>query len=263
MTQTTYRSVFAALVRHLFHITESAHPGPDRLRSRPLFALDELANLARIEDLPEVLSTIRTCAQVIVGIQEISQLVSGWGRDKATTVVGNLPTRVILPGSSDASALRCWADLSGDDDNYALNTWRTINTGTARILAGNRDPFETRLSRPKRWMPTIDPPTPIPPPPQPEPQQPAPCTGSDDGSPVPTTTRRQRRPPADQPSLFALRPPTTPTRNRSTFTRSNPTPTGTTLTRPTQTPRSTFTRSSPKRSTLTRSNQTPSPARRQ
>ena len=203
MTQTTYRSVFAALVRHLFHITESVHPGPGRLRSRPLFALDELANLARIEDLPEVLSTIRTCAQVIVGIQEISQLVSGWGRDKATTVVGNLPTRVILPGSSDASALRCWADLSGDDDNYALNTWRTINTGTARILAGNRDPFETKLSRPKRWMPTIDPPTQISPPPQPEPQQPAPCTGSDDASPIPATTRRPRRPPADQPSLFA------------------------------------------------------------
>lgn len=183
MTQTTYRSVFAALVRHLFHITESAHPGPDRLGDRPLFALDELANLARIEDLPEVLSTIRTCAQVIVGIQEVSQLVSGWGRDKATTVVGNLPTKVILPGSSDASALRCWADLSGDDDNYALDTWRTIKTGRARILAGNRDPFEIRLSRPKRWMPKIDPATPTPP--QPEPQQPAPCTGSDDATPEP------------------------------------------------------------------------------
>ena len=163
MTQTTYRSVFAAVVRHLFHITESTHPPRGRLRDRPLFALDELANLARIEDLPEVLSTIRARAQVIVGIQEVSQLISGWGRDKATTVVGNLPTKVVLPGSSDASALRRWADLSGDDD-YALDTWRTVKTGRARILAGNRDPFEIQLADPKRWMPTIDPPTPIPPP---------------------------------------------------------------------------------------------------
>ena len=171
MTQTTYRSVFAAVVRHLFHITESTHPPSGRLADRPLFALDELANLARIEDLPEVLSTIRARAQVIVGIQEVSQLISGWGRDRATTVVGNLPTKVILPGSSDASALRRWADLSGDVD-YALDTWRTVKTGRARILAGNGDPFEIQLADPKRWMPTIDPPIPLP--------RPAPETGEGD-----------------------------------------------------------------------------------
>ena len=167
MTQTTYKPVFAAVVRHLFHVTESSHPGPDRLPDRALFALDELANLARIEDLPEVLSTIRARAQVIVGIQEVSQLVSGWGRDKATTVVGNLPTKVILPGSSDSAALRRWSDLSGDDD-YALDTWRTIRTGRARVLAGNRKPFEIQLSDPKRWIPKID--KPAGPPPEPAPQ---------------------------------------------------------------------------------------------
>ena len=171
MTQTTYKPVFAAVVRHLFHITESSHPGPDRLPDRALFALDELANLARIEDLPEVLSTIRARAQVIVGIQEVSQLVSGWGRDKATTVVGNLPTKVILPGSSDSAALRRWSDLSGDDD-YALDTWRTIRTGRARVLAGNRKPFEIQLSDPKRWIPKIDKPTG--PPPEPAPHGPPP-----------------------------------------------------------------------------------------
>ena len=202
MTQTTYRSVFAAVVRHLFHVTECTHPPRGRQRDRPLFALDELANLARIEDLPEVLSTIRARAQVIVGIQEVSQLISGWGRDKATTVVGNLPTKVILPGSSDASALRRWADLSGDDD-YALDTWRTVNTGRARILAANRDPFEIQLTDPKRWMPTIHPPTPIPPP-EPAPQQPDHSTGGD-GNHKPATRHRQRRP-EDQPSLFNPEP---------------------------------------------------------
>lgn len=199
MTQTTYSSVFAALVRHLFHVTESSHPDADRPAARPLFALDELANLARIEDLPEVLSTIRARAQVIVGIQEISQLVSGWGRDKATTVVGNLPTKVILPGSSDASALRAWAELSGNDDDYALDTWRTVKTGRARILAGNRDPFEIQLADPRRWMPTLDPPTAIPPS---EPEKQAPCPTGSDGAPAETATQCPQRRPADQPELF-------------------------------------------------------------
>ena len=213
MTQTTYRPVFAAVVRHLFHITESSHPGPDRLPDRPLFALDELANLARIEDLPEVLSTIRARAQVIVGIQEVSQLVSGWGRDKATTVVGNLPTKVILPGSSDAAALRRWSDLSGDDD-YALDTWRTIRTGRARVLAGNRKPFEIQLSDPKRWMPKID--KPAGPPPEPAPQgppppkpatEPAPASEPHQPQPAPASEPHQPQPlPASEPAKPAPGP---------------------------------------------------------
>ncbi len=199
MTQTTYRSVFAAVVRHLFHVTESSHPDADRPAARALFALDELANLARIEDLPEVLSTIRARAQVIVGIQEVSQLVSGWGRDKATTVVGNLPTKVILPGSSDAAALRAWAELSGNDDDYALDTWRTVKTGRARILAGNRDPFEIQLADPKRWMPPTGPPTAIA---APEPNEQTPRPTGSDGAPTGTPTRRPQGPPDDQPELF-------------------------------------------------------------
>ena len=199
MTQTTYKPVFAAVVRHLFHITESSHPGPDRLPDRALFALDELANLARIEDLPEVLSTIRARAQVIVGIQEVSQLVSGWGRDKATTVVGNLPTKVILPGSSDSAALRRWSDLSGDDD-YALDTWRTIRTGRARVLAGNRKPFEIQLSDPKRWIPKID--KPAGPPPQPDPHGPPPPKPEPTSEPAPHPHQPQLIPASD-----AAKPP--------------------------------------------------------
>ena len=153
MTMTTYAPVFAAVIRHLFHVTESAHPGPDSLPQRPLFGLDELANLARMADLCQVLSTIRARAQVIVGVQEISQLVSGWGRDEAVTILGNLPTKLLLPGSSDASALRAWADLSGDPDEYDLASWRTVRTGRARVLAGNRKPFEIALADPKRWIP--------------------------------------------------------------------------------------------------------------
>ena len=157
MTMTTYAPVFAAVVRHLFHVTESAHPGPDSLPQRPLFGLDELANLARMADLCQVLSTIRARAQVIVGVQEISQLVSGWGRDEAVTILGNLPTKLLLPGSSDASALRAWADLSGDPDEYDLASWRTVRTGRARVLAGNRKPFEIALADPKRWIPPTKP----------------------------------------------------------------------------------------------------------
>ena len=163
MSQTTHKPLFAAVVRHLFHVTETAMFDPDRRPPRPLFGLDELANLAKLPDLPEVLSTIRSRAQVICGIQERAQLSAGWGNDSAVTLIGNHPTKVQLPGSSDASALQDWATLSADtnrddDDRDTAAAWRTIPKGHARILAGNHDAFEVEMADPDRWL--ADPPEP-------------------------------------------------------------------------------------------------------
>lgn len=162
MSQTTHKPLFAAVVRHLFHVTETAMFDPDRRPPRPLFGLDELANLAKLPDLPEVLSTIRSRAQVICGIQERAQLSAGWGNDSAVTLIGNHPTKVQLPGSSDASALQDWATLSADtdpdDDRDTAAAWRTIPKGRARILAGNHDAFEVEMADPDRWL--ADPPEP-------------------------------------------------------------------------------------------------------
>lgn len=153
LSQKTHKPVFAAVLRHLFHATESYLPEEDVAPPRPLFALDEMANLAKLPDLPEVLSTIRSKAQVVIGIQERSQLEAGWGAANAKTVIGNCPVKVQLPGSSDASALSDWEKMSGDpDDEEGAAGWRTIKRGRCRIIAGNHRVFEVEMSDPDRWL---------------------------------------------------------------------------------------------------------------
>ena len=165
LSMTTHKPVFASVCRWLFHVTETYQPtDPDTRPARSLFALDELANLARLADLPSVLSTIRSRAQVIIGIQERSQLDAGWGRDNAKTLVGNCPVKLQLPGSSDASALRDWATLAGtdndDSDRDQVAAWRTIPKGHARVLADEHPAFQIQMADPDRWLadtpPTVD-----------------------------------------------------------------------------------------------------------
>lgn len=153
MSQTTHKALFAAVVRHLFHVTETYREPPNVIRPRPLFALDELANLARLPDLPNVLSTIRARGQVLTGVQELSQFRDGWGSEGAVTLIGNHPTKVQLGGSADATALRAWAELSGgEDDEYAAAQWRMIDKDKAWVLSGAEEPFEVDLVVPEKWL---------------------------------------------------------------------------------------------------------------
>ncbi|MYB45361.1 MAG: type IV secretory system conjugative DNA transfer family protein [Acidimicrobiia bacterium] len=184
-SQTTHKPVFAAVSRWLFHVTESHQPDPDKRPPPPLFALDELANLARLADLPQVLSTVRTRAQVICGIQERSQLEAGWGPAGARTLTGNCPVKMQLPGSSDASALRDWAMLAGTDDDDDSDadqpaSWRTIQQGHARVIADEHPAFTIKMADPDRWLADTVPTAQDPPGP-----------GSDDTP--------ERPPPADRP----------------------------------------------------------------
>ena len=185
MSVVTHKPVFAAVSRWLFHLTENHQPDPDKRPPPPLFALDELANMARLSDLPQVLSTVRTRAQVICGIQERSQLEAGWGPAGARTLTGNCPVKMQLPGSSDASALRDWAMLAGtddDDDSDADQTasWRTIQQGHARVIADEHPAFTIKMADPDRWLADTVPTASDPPP-----------AGSGDTS--------ERQPPADRP----------------------------------------------------------------
>ena len=107
-----------------------------------------------------MLSTIRSRAQVICGIQERSQLEAGWGQANAKTLVGNCPVKLQLPGSSDASALRDWAILAGDDDDSDADqaaSWRTIPRGHARVIADEHPAFTIKMVDPDRWLATTVP----------------------------------------------------------------------------------------------------------
>ena len=156
LSQNTHNSLFAATLRHLFHVTETGDMGPDT----PLFALDELANLAPLPDWPNIISTIRSKGQVITGVQEVSQMADNWGDKAAITIIGNHPTKVLLGGTADASAAQGWMTLAvprdggedEDEDKVSAADFRTIPSGQAVVLASNIEPFDVRLTDPDPWL---------------------------------------------------------------------------------------------------------------
>ncbi|MYB08768.1 MAG: type IV secretion system DNA-binding domain-containing protein [Acidimicrobiia bacterium] len=155
-SQSTHEALFGAVLRHLFHIAETGVLDPDVPHRRPLFALDEFANLARLADMPKLISTIRSRAQVIIGIQTPAQLAASWGKDHATTIMDNCAVKIVLPGSSDSAALQTFVTLTDDDeDDSAVATaasWRMIEDGYAMAVAGNRKPFCFKLADAARWL---------------------------------------------------------------------------------------------------------------
>ena len=155
-SQSTHEALFGAVLRHLFHVAETAVLDPDVAHTRPLFALDEFANLARLGDMPKLISTIRSRAQVIIGIQTPAQLAATWGRDHATTIMDNCAVKIVLPGSSDSAALQTFVTPTDDDDDQAAVAtaagWRMIEDPTR---CSSRAPTWTRstVSRARAFSP--------------------------------------------------------------------------------------------------------------
>ena len=159
-SQSTHEALFGAVLRHLFHVAETAVLDPDVAHTRPMFALDEFANLARLNDMPKLISTIRSRAQVIIGIQTPAQLAASWGKEHATTIMDNCAVKVVLPGSSDSAALQTFVTLTDDDDDKSAvataASWRMIEDGYAMAVAGNRKPFKFQLADADRWLDAPD-----------------------------------------------------------------------------------------------------------
>ena len=131
-------------------VSTAAHVDTDPA-VRPLFALDELASLAILQDLPEIVSTIRARAQLLCGIQEAAQLSRRWGSDGAKSLLGNHPTKLQLGGSGDAEAMRALATMSGLSGATAAQM-RMIEEGRALVTHGPRISFEIDLADMERFI---------------------------------------------------------------------------------------------------------------
>ena len=192
LTQESHRPLFAAALRHLFHMTETFSDAAQRLNTvmqaeraaqaalaaatktgaeddpllgftpepapvdgpvqptRPLFALDEMANLAPLPDLPAIISTIRTRGQVLTGIQAIAQLRTKWG-DDAVSLRSNHPTIVEFGGGSDAASLSQQAQLSGLADSDAAEM-RMLEKDTVRVTSGAAITFDVDVVDLDKWI---------------------------------------------------------------------------------------------------------------
>lgn len=90
---------------------------------RPLlFALDELANIAPLPDLPQLVSEGGGQGVLTIGcLQDLSQARARWGA-QADGFVSLFPTTLVFPGVADPSTLRLIQDLGGKYDAVVEST---------------------------------------------------------------------------------------------------------------------------------------------
>ncbi|MHB1809136.1 MAG: type IV secretory system conjugative DNA transfer family protein, partial [Solirubrobacteraceae bacterium] len=86
-----------------------------RLDPPLLLALDEVANIAPIRNLPRLLSEgIQQGIVPVLGVQDMSQLRSKWGEHDAATMWSTPALRLILPGIADPYTAKLTAEACGE-----------------------------------------------------------------------------------------------------------------------------------------------------
>jgi type IV secretion system protein VirD4 len=129
------------------HASSSAHPGPEP-GSAPgfgsgsgsgapiLLALDEVANIAPIPDLPAMVSEGASQGLLVLAcLQDLSQARARWGT-AADGFLSLFGTTVVLPGIADTTTLRDLSALAGERNvrretlSRSVGTWGRIQPST-------------------------------------------------------------------------------------------------------------------------------------
>ena len=88
-----------------------------------LWALDEVANIAPIHDLPALVSQAGgQDLQVMVGLQDLSQARTRWGQDAADGFMSLFQTRLVLNGIADSRTLESISLALGEYDRELVST---------------------------------------------------------------------------------------------------------------------------------------------
>lgn len=88
-----------------------------------LWALDEIANIAPIHDLPALISQAGgQRLQVMVGLQDLSQARSRWGQDAAEGFMSLFQTKAVLSGIGDARTLESISLALGEYDRKVVSS---------------------------------------------------------------------------------------------------------------------------------------------
>jgi type IV secretion system protein VirD4 len=87
-----------------------------------LWALDEMANIAPIHDLPALISQAGGQGlQVMVGLQDLSQARSRWGAEVAEGFMSLFQTKAVLSGIGDARTLESISLALGEYDRQVVS----------------------------------------------------------------------------------------------------------------------------------------------
>jgi type IV secretory pathway TraG/TraD family ATPase VirD4 len=113
---------------------------------RLLLVLDEAATVASLDELDQMASTVSGLHVTLVTVlQDFSQLKARWGA-RASTIVNNHTTRVVLGGLADPTASQFLPELfETRKDAPAMVPLRQRPPGTATVIAGHRPAYAVRL----------------------------------------------------------------------------------------------------------------------
>jgi type IV secretion system protein VirD4 len=114
--QARVQGVFSALVSAVINAAvERVHDRGHPLDPPLLVVLDEVANIAPLRDLDTLASTAAGMGiQLVTICQDLAQLTSRYGAERARTIANNHRAKVILSGIGDVGTLDTLSGLAGE-----------------------------------------------------------------------------------------------------------------------------------------------------
>jgi type IV secretory pathway TraG/TraD family ATPase VirD4 len=145
--QAAVAPVVCGLLAEVRRATYRAHAA-DQLAARVLFALDEVANIAPLQELPQIASEGGGQGlTLIAALQDLSQARARWGKaaDGFLTLFG---AKLLLPGIADTATLEGVSTMLGEYDRQVISRTsdanlltdpgkksRTVSTQRTRVLS--------------------------------------------------------------------------------------------------------------------------------
>jgi type IV secretion system protein VirD4 len=145
--------IVCGLLSEIRRATYNAHANQQLTAGRVLFALDELANIAPLEELPQIASEGGGQGLLLLAaVQDLSQARQRWGAqaDGFLTLFG---AKLILPGIADTRTLETISQTLGEYDRQVVSQTRPQGRGLfTAVLGGPPTPpdsttYSTQRSR--------------------------------------------------------------------------------------------------------------------
>ncbi|MDE3007922.1 MAG: type IV secretory system conjugative DNA transfer family protein [Acidobacteriota bacterium] len=141
--QRHYEALFRGALRA---VLDEQQRRVDQGRSREvLFVLDEAATVASLDELDQLAATVRGLGVTLVTVvQDFAQLRARWG-ERASSIVNNHATRVVLAGLADPTVGTYLPELVSAPEGQPARSLRRAPGRTAFVVSGRRAPYRVRL----------------------------------------------------------------------------------------------------------------------
>lgn len=124
--------LLTALTEHIFaqaKVVAAASPG-GRLPNGLAFMLDEIAQMTPVPLDRWAADSRGWNITVMAVFQDLAQIRTTWGPDRAKTIYSNLPTKIVLPGVANKDDLEELAYLAGTRQVEKISMGESVQQGT-------------------------------------------------------------------------------------------------------------------------------------